>query len=711
MPKRKVLVIGFDGLMYEMVEKFVAEGVMPNFKKLIESGVFTKSLSTPPVDTPTNWTALGTGAYTGTHGNNTFCVHWPGEPFEKFHDSRTNIFPRLAALFHMPEGQEPLNATCQAEYIWQAASRAGLKTLLVNWPGGWPPNIKDGLITVDGAGPYCSGLARLNNMNCYATEDVAGARGRIALTLRPAENWQGAPKSKSPALETAFVVTGDGVAVNLEGQWVARSPQGSILDIGLLYYALVIDSRGKGYDKVILTSFTTGKDARKPVAVLTRGQWTGWLQQRVQLTRRVPRMAYMSFAEHDVALDLNPIFRIKLADLSPDAKRLVLVRSSMFNLKGWAHPEPVARELVEQLFLKAQKEGRAPDVGGELELGTDGTTGQVHPATPVFQVRESVPDQAAGLAFMSEYLARKYDWDLMMVQLHAPDGILHGLLNKVCPGAALYDPAEEADAWNRIRAEHKCFDDMLGRILAACGGKNVVTAVVSDHASLPTKAMVWLPHFFEKAGLTAYVYDSKTNAMVVDWSKTKAFVGNFPLGQNVWVNLKGRDPQGIVAAGEEYERVRDQCIAVLRAVCDPENGKPVLSCVLRKEDAQILGQWGDRVGDIVFYYEPPYFDHMDAFGGGPIKAEIWPIPPFLSVTKEFGMKGSHHHVLPTATYGGFSVAGILILAGPGVKKLYRRPQPIWTPDVVPTLCALSSIPLPRQAEGKVVADALTGDRR
>jgi arylsulfatase A-like enzyme len=125
---------------------------------------------------------------------------------------------------------------------------------------------------------------------------------------------------------------------------------------------------------------------------------------------------------------------------------------------------------------------------------------------------------------------------------------------------------------------------------------------------------------------------------------------------------------------------------------------------LRKEDAQILGQWGARIGDIVYYYDPLYHDHMDAFGGGPIKAEIWPIPPFLPVRKEFGMLGSHHQVLPTATHGGFSVAGVLILAGPGVKKGIRRPTPVWTPDVVPTLCALSGLPLPRQAEGKVAAD-------
>ena len=94
---------------------------------------------------------------------------------------------------------------------------------------------------------------------------------------------------------------------------------------------------------------------------------------------------------------------------------------------------------------------------------------------------------------------------------------------------------------------------MLGRLIANCADEDTMVMVLLDHAGLPCDIGVNLPYFFEKAGLTTYKTIGDTVA--IDWSKTKAIAGNFPL-VNAWVNLKGRDPQGVVEPGEEFERVR-----------------------------------------------------------------------------------------------------------------------------------------------------------
>ncbi|MCL4458915.1 MAG: alkaline phosphatase family protein, partial [Chloroflexi bacterium] len=131
---KRVILIGLDGLMPEMAEKFVAEGNMPAIKRLMAEGVYSPMYSSPPVDTPTNWTSLGTGAWTGTHGVNSFGIHFPGEPFDQVHRVSENIFPKFPNM-----AKETLNQLSRAEYIWQAAERAGKKCILVNYPGGWPP--------------------------------------------------------------------------------------------------------------------------------------------------------------------------------------------------------------------------------------------------------------------------------------------------------------------------------------------------------------------------------------------------------------------------------------------------------------------------------------------------------------------------------------------------------------------------------------------
>ena len=47
----------------------------------------------------------------------------------------------------------------------------------------------------------------------------------------------------------------------------------------------------------------------------------------------------------------------------------------------------------------------------------------------------------------------------------------------------------------------------------------------------------------------------------IDWTKSKAF----GTGHYVYLNVKGRDPQGIVEMGNEYLSVRDDIIEALAA--------------------------------------------------------------------------------------------------------------------------------------------------
>ena len=49
------------------------------------------------------------------------------------------------------------------------------------------------------------------------------------------------------------------------------------------------------------------------------------------------------------------------------------------------------------------------------------------------------------------------------------------------------------------------------------------------------------------------------------------------------------------------------------------------------------------------------------------------------------------------------------MVGPGVRRGHRLRAAPWTPDVVPTLVHLLGFPLPAQAEGKIIAEALEED--
>ena len=77
------------------------------------------------------------------------------------------------------------------------------------------------------------------------------------------------------------------------------------------------------------------------------------------------------------------------------------------------------------------------------------------------------------------------------------------------------------------------------------------------------------------------------------------------------------------------------------------------------------------------------------------------------VSKYFdAMQGIHRQYLPNAEYGGCSHRAVFVMAGPGVRRGRRLPVPLWTPDIAPTLAHLLDIPMPAQAEGKIILVAL-----
>ena len=65
---KKVCVFGMDGFIVPMMKKFVKEGCLPTFERMLKEGTVNQLQPSFPVWTPTNWATLATGAHTGTHG-------------------------------------------------------------------------------------------------------------------------------------------------------------------------------------------------------------------------------------------------------------------------------------------------------------------------------------------------------------------------------------------------------------------------------------------------------------------------------------------------------------------------------------------------------------------------------------------------------------------------------------------------------------------
>ena len=107
-----------------------------------------------------------------------------------------------------------------------------------------------------------------------------------------------------------------------------------------------------------------------------------------------------------------------------------------------------------------------------------------------------------------------------------------------------------------------------------------------------------------------------------------------------------------------------------------EAGNPIgFGRMLRKEDARFLNIYGDQAGDVVY-----------------------------ALKHDHGLQ--HGPFLPTADWQGGSLRGLFALSGPGVRKGARIERNVWCVDLVPTICHLAGWPVPRDAEGAVIYQAL-----
>ena len=100
----------------------------------------------------------------------------------------------------------------------------------------------------------------------------------------------------------------------------------------------------------------------------------------------------------------------------------------------------------------------------------------------------------------------------------------------------------------------------------------------------------------EELGFTALKHDENGNALKeIDWENTKAVATR---GGHIYVNLKGRNPHGIVEPEDKYA-VEEEIITALYHY--EYMGKRAISLALRNKDAKVLGMYGPNCGDVVYF--------------------------------------------------------------------------------------------------------------
>jgi predicted AlkP superfamily phosphohydrolase/phosphomutase len=94
----------------------------------------------------------------------------------------------------------------------------------------------------------------------------------------------------------------------------------------------------------------------------------------------------------------------------------------------------------------------------------------------------------------------------------------------------------------------------------------------------------------------------------VDWSRTKAYAAGL---NGLYVNLKGREKEGAVEPGADYDALVEELDQALMAMVDPRNGNAAVSLIVRPQ-RDFHGPEKDKGPDILVGYTRGYRSSWDS---------------------------------------------------------------------------------------------------
>lgn len=638
---KKIALLGFDCALTSLVRKHIDEGICPNFKKVFESGTVAENCLVPfPTITPPNWTVMATGAWPGTNNVTDFWRAVPGET-------------PCGANTHNSFNWEYVTS----ESIWEAAERAGKKSVILNYPMSYNVHkrLKNAVVVGGGAlttGVYMDsqvvanikGIKRSSDIGNHftfcddllvTTDSYAGNTAKV--TLSPASAWANVDDLGDDPLEATFV----------------QPFANSLFDVKPATWHVLVRDLGKGYDTVSLSPTKNFADAWFTVKT---GEWCHAFDADGLLANGNTKKIRM---------------KAKLISLDPDSAsgfRLLLPHAVNLDGELWCFPQEKAAQLNKGDNISTNNTGMFSLSMNWFDLDT---------------WMEFIGIHYDWLGDTAEALLGQGDWDIFYSHAHPTDYIYHVLMTELdpdtCTSKAMHDKA-----WDCHRILYKHADRYLGRLMALMDDETLVT-LISDHGATPDGPRMNTLTVMEEAGLCKmkplvmppWAEEWPANirisfaslAQEVDATKSKALPARCCY---VYVNLKGRDPEGIVEP-EDYEKVQREIIHALLDYVEPTTGQRPCCLAITKREAALLGLWGDQVGDVVY--------------------AVWP---------EFSAQ--HGSILPTASYGIGDLRTLCVFHGPklGIKQGFSMDRHCNLVDLVPTYCYMTGWPVPKTAEGSVI---------
>jgi predicted AlkP superfamily phosphohydrolase/phosphomutase len=617
------VILGFDGADARLVEKWMNEGELPNLAKLRADGSYAPLEPTNPPQTPVSWSSFATGTSPGKTEIFDFLKRDPADYLPDFAMNsetrrkflfaernglalgliaggialllgtgallffgvswRTRILVGvlLGAAAGLPAGF--VAQTClpvevpdavnhrKGHTMWELAAKAGLKAQVIRVPATFPAeDVGDGHMLSGLGVPDIRG--RIGTPTFYTSDPTfrpGGGDNEFSLELvrLPARRGTVEARIVGPYNKPFYDYEVDRRTKDVppaDRNDAKRKVRQDLDDARVprrIDLPLVLDVSDEG-----CTIQVSGQTQH-----LTVGQWSDWFVFDFPVNWLV-----------DAAAPLRGIGRFKLLRVSPDLELYL----SPINFHPDCHP-------IAFSWPPSYSETLLDRFGLYKTIGWPEDTWSL--PSGVGDEELFLEDMYATLdqdqKILEGLLSDRKD-DLYIQIFYFTDRIGHLFWRYLDPGHPAYDAAKAAKYAPEVLKAYKRMDAIVGRA-REIAGPQALFLVCSDHGFasfrrgvnyntwLVRNGFMMLKNQTSDPATLEKLFDTRDLFQNVDWKRTKAYA--MGLG-SIYVNLVGREREGTVMPGAEYEEVRKQIREGLEALVDPATGAHPVTRVWTREE-------------------------------------------------------------------------------------------------------------------------------
>lgn len=545
----KLIILGIDGMDPQLLDRFMAEGKMPNFSALTKQGSYRKLTTSIPPQSPVAWSNLITGMNAGGHGIFDF-IHRDPKTLEPYF-STSRVQPPKHAIhlgsWTIPLGSGTAEQLRHGKAFWEVLDDYGVPNTVIRIPANFPP--------IDAKGRTLSGMG---------TPDLRGSYGTFSFY------------TDDPLAAAGAVEGGQIIPVQVEDSQVTAKLIGP-------------DNTFRKGSPPATEPFTVSIDPLEPVAkievqdkkfVLREGEWSDWVHVEFQL---IPFFGNVKGICRFYLKQTHPRFQLYVSPINIDPANPALPIST---------PRSYSRELADEAG-EFYTQGISEDTKA-LSAGVLDDKEYLEQSRTVLAEHRRI--------FDSEF--PKFKKGVFFFYFSSLDLNSHMLWRLIDPHHPEYDAARTAANGSALAEFYQQIDQVLGEVMARLDDHTTLL-VLSDHGFAPYNRSFNLNTWLLDHGyitLKSNTADTGEAFADVDWSHTRAY----GLGLNgLYLNLRGREREGIVQPGAEADALLQKIKEELLALRDPQGN---MQAITRADKAGEVyqGQYSHDGPDLLVGYNRGY---------------------------------------------------------------------------------------------------------